>query len=130
MVGGFLTGLITGSNPVEGPFDIASIVTAVIGTIIVAAIAMRALPERPRRREHRWDSRAFLAVPIAAAIEVLLEQLQTRDARSRRSLWRRTPAPRLSGPNRTESLRRPDRRRRRTEAVTCDASAMLAAEAA
>src|SRR5215217_4092060 len=39
VVGGFLFGLITNTNPIDGPLDISSIVTAVIGAIIVVVIA-------------------------------------------------------------------------------------------
>jgi uncharacterized membrane protein YeaQ/YmgE (transglycosylase-associated protein family) len=35
VVGGFLAGLLFNTDPINGPFDISSIVTAVIGAIIL-----------------------------------------------------------------------------------------------
>ncbi|HEV7200016.1 MAG TPA: GlsB/YeaQ/YmgE family stress response membrane protein [Candidatus Limnocylindria bacterium] len=35
VVGGFLAGLLFNTDPISGPFDISSIVTAVIGAIIL-----------------------------------------------------------------------------------------------
>jgi uncharacterized membrane protein YeaQ/YmgE (transglycosylase-associated protein family) len=35
LVGGFLAGLLFGSDPIDGAFDISSIVTAVIGAVIL-----------------------------------------------------------------------------------------------
>ena len=35
LLGGFLAGLLFGSDPIDGPFDISSIVTAVIGAIVL-----------------------------------------------------------------------------------------------
>jgi uncharacterized membrane protein YeaQ/YmgE (transglycosylase-associated protein family) len=35
LVGGFLAGVLFGTDPINGPFDISSIVTAVIGAIIL-----------------------------------------------------------------------------------------------
>ena len=37
LVGGFLAGALFGTDPIDGPFDISSIVTAVIGAIILVA---------------------------------------------------------------------------------------------
>jgi uncharacterized membrane protein YeaQ/YmgE (transglycosylase-associated protein family) len=39
VVGGFLAAAFLGTNPVDGAFDIASIVTATLGAIIVVVIA-------------------------------------------------------------------------------------------
>ena len=39
VVGGFLIGLITGDSPLDGAFDISSIVAAVIGAVIVVLVA-------------------------------------------------------------------------------------------
>jgi len=38
LVGGFLAGLLFNTNPIDGPFDLSSIVTAVIGAIIVVVV--------------------------------------------------------------------------------------------
>ncbi len=38
LVGGFLAGLLFNTNPISGPFDLSSIVTAVIGSIIVVVV--------------------------------------------------------------------------------------------
>jgi uncharacterized membrane protein YeaQ/YmgE (transglycosylase-associated protein family) len=38
IVGGFLAGVLFNSNPIEGPLDIGSIVTAVIGAILVVIV--------------------------------------------------------------------------------------------
>lgn len=35
LVGGFLAGVLFGTDPIDGPFDISSIVTAVIGAVIL-----------------------------------------------------------------------------------------------
>ncbi len=35
LVGGFVAGLLFGNNPIDGPLDISSIVTAVIGAIVL-----------------------------------------------------------------------------------------------
>jgi uncharacterized membrane protein YeaQ/YmgE (transglycosylase-associated protein family) len=35
LVGGFLAGALFGTDPISGPFDVSSIVTAVIGAIIL-----------------------------------------------------------------------------------------------
>ena len=45
LVGGFLAGLLLGTNPVDGALDIRSILTATIGAII-AIVAWRALTGR------------------------------------------------------------------------------------
>jgi uncharacterized membrane protein YeaQ/YmgE (transglycosylase-associated protein family) len=46
VIGGFLATVLLGTNPVDGPFDISSIVTATIGAIltvvVVAALTGRA----------------------------------------------------------------------------------------
>ena len=39
VVGGFLIGLVTGDNPIDGAFDISSIVAAVVGAVIVVLVA-------------------------------------------------------------------------------------------
>ena len=39
LVGGFLAAGLFGSHPIDGPFDLSSIVTSVIGAIIVVWIA-------------------------------------------------------------------------------------------
>jgi uncharacterized membrane protein YeaQ/YmgE (transglycosylase-associated protein family) len=39
IVGGFLASVFLGTNPVDGPFDIASIVTSAIGAILVVVVA-------------------------------------------------------------------------------------------
>jgi uncharacterized membrane protein YeaQ/YmgE (transglycosylase-associated protein family) len=39
IVGGFLSTLFLGSNPVDGPFDVGSIVVATIGAIVVVVVA-------------------------------------------------------------------------------------------
>ncbi|MFL5756474.1 MAG: GlsB/YeaQ/YmgE family stress response membrane protein [Chloroflexota bacterium] len=39
LVGGFLAGVLFGTNPVDGALDISSIVTAVIGAVLVVVIA-------------------------------------------------------------------------------------------
>ena len=39
LVGGFLAGILFGGNPIDGPLDISSIVTAVIGAIAVVLVA-------------------------------------------------------------------------------------------
>ncbi len=38
LVGGFLASVLFGTNPVNGSFDLGSIVTAVIGAIIVVVV--------------------------------------------------------------------------------------------
>lgn len=38
VVGGFLASVLLNTNPIDGPFDIASIVTAVIGAIITVVV--------------------------------------------------------------------------------------------
>jgi uncharacterized membrane protein YeaQ/YmgE (transglycosylase-associated protein family) len=35
VLGGFLAGVLFGTNPIDGPLDISSIVTAVIGAVIL-----------------------------------------------------------------------------------------------
>jgi uncharacterized membrane protein YeaQ/YmgE (transglycosylase-associated protein family) len=35
VIGGFLAGVLFGTDPIDGPFDISSIVTAVIGAVIL-----------------------------------------------------------------------------------------------
>ena len=35
LVGGFLAGALFGTNPIDGAFDVSSIVTAVIGAVIL-----------------------------------------------------------------------------------------------
>jgi uncharacterized membrane protein YeaQ/YmgE (transglycosylase-associated protein family) len=39
LVGGFIATLVLGSNPVDGPFDISSIVTATLGAVLVVVVA-------------------------------------------------------------------------------------------
>jgi len=39
LVGGFLAGALFNTNPIDGPLDISSIVTAVIGAIAVVLVA-------------------------------------------------------------------------------------------
>jgi uncharacterized membrane protein YeaQ/YmgE (transglycosylase-associated protein family) len=39
VIGGFLAAVFLGTNPVDGPFDVASIVTATIGAILVVVVA-------------------------------------------------------------------------------------------
>jgi uncharacterized membrane protein YeaQ/YmgE (transglycosylase-associated protein family) len=39
LVGGFLAGLLFNTDPIDGALDISSIVTAVIGAIIVVVVA-------------------------------------------------------------------------------------------
>ena len=39
LVGGFLAGVLLNSNPIDGPFDISSIVAATIGAVIVVLVA-------------------------------------------------------------------------------------------
>ena len=39
LVGGFVAGLLFNTNPIDGPLDISSIVTAVIGAIAVVLVA-------------------------------------------------------------------------------------------
>src|SRR3954454_20338560 len=38
LVGGFLAGLLFNTNPIDGPFDLSSIITAVIGAILVVVV--------------------------------------------------------------------------------------------
>jgi uncharacterized membrane protein YeaQ/YmgE (transglycosylase-associated protein family) len=38
LVSGFLAGVLLGTNPIEGPLDLGSIVTATIGAVIVVVI--------------------------------------------------------------------------------------------
>jgi uncharacterized membrane protein YeaQ/YmgE (transglycosylase-associated protein family) len=38
IVGGFLAGVLFNTNPIEGPLDIGSIVTSVIGAILVVVV--------------------------------------------------------------------------------------------
>ena len=38
LVGGFLASLVLGSQPIEGPFDLSSIVVSVIGAILVVLV--------------------------------------------------------------------------------------------
>ncbi len=38
LVGGFLAGALLNSNPIDGPFDVSSIVLATIGAIIVVVV--------------------------------------------------------------------------------------------
>ena len=39
VVGGFLIGLVTGDNPIDGAFDLSSIIAAVIGAVVVVLVA-------------------------------------------------------------------------------------------
>ena len=47
IVGGFLAGVLFNTNPIDGPLDISSIVTAVIGAILVV-VAVNAFTGRSR----------------------------------------------------------------------------------
>jgi uncharacterized membrane protein YeaQ/YmgE (transglycosylase-associated protein family) len=38
LVGGFLAGVLFNSNPINGPFDLSSIVVSVIGAILVVVV--------------------------------------------------------------------------------------------
>ena len=38
LVGGFLAGVLFNSNPINGPFDLSSIIVSVIGAIIVVVV--------------------------------------------------------------------------------------------
>jgi uncharacterized membrane protein YeaQ/YmgE (transglycosylase-associated protein family) len=38
LVGGFLAGVLFKTNPIDGPFDLSSIVVSVIGAIIVVVV--------------------------------------------------------------------------------------------
>jgi len=38
VVGGFLAGVIFGNDPIQGPLDAASVVTAVIGAVLVVMV--------------------------------------------------------------------------------------------
>ena len=38
LVGGFLAGVLFNSNPIDGPFDLSSIVVSVIGAILVVVV--------------------------------------------------------------------------------------------
>jgi uncharacterized membrane protein YeaQ/YmgE (transglycosylase-associated protein family) len=49
LVGGFLAGAILNTNPIDGPLDISSIATAVIGSVIVVIIAGMAMGTRSGR---------------------------------------------------------------------------------
>ena len=57
LVGGFLAGVLFGTDPIDGPLDISSIVTAVIGAVIVVVrgqhghgqLATDGRPSRPAR---------------------------------------------------------------------------------
>ena len=39
LVGGFVAGLLFNTNPIDGPLDISTIVTAVIGAVAVVLVA-------------------------------------------------------------------------------------------
>ena len=47
LVGGFLAGVLFSTNPIDGPLDLSSIVTATIGAVI-AVVAWNALTGRTR----------------------------------------------------------------------------------
>ena len=47
LIGGFLAGVLFHTNPIDGAFDISSIVTAVIGAVIVV-VAWNAMTGRAR----------------------------------------------------------------------------------
>ena len=47
LVGGFLAGALFSTNPIDGPLDLSSIVTATIGAVI-AVVAFAALTGRTR----------------------------------------------------------------------------------
>jgi uncharacterized membrane protein YeaQ/YmgE (transglycosylase-associated protein family) len=47
LIGGFLAGALFGTDPIDGPLDISSIVTATIGSVI-AVVAWNALTGRTR----------------------------------------------------------------------------------
>ena len=47
LVGGFLAGVLFNTNPIDGPLDLSSIVTAVIGAVVVV-VAYNALTGRAR----------------------------------------------------------------------------------
>ena len=47
LVGGFLAGVLFHTDPIDGPLDVSSIVTAVIGAVIVV-VAWNALQGRTR----------------------------------------------------------------------------------
>ena len=47
LIGGFLAGALFGTDPIDGPLDISSIVTATIGAVI-AVVAWNALTGRTR----------------------------------------------------------------------------------
>ena len=47
LVGGFLAGVLFHTNPIDGPLDVSSIVTAVIGAVIVV-VGWNALTGRTR----------------------------------------------------------------------------------
>jgi uncharacterized membrane protein YeaQ/YmgE (transglycosylase-associated protein family) len=47
LVGGFLAGILFHTNPIDGPLDLSSIVTAVIGAVIVV-VGWNALTGRSR----------------------------------------------------------------------------------
>jgi len=46
VVGGFLASVLFGSNPIDGAFDLSSIVTAVIGAVIVVVVVNAAVGSR------------------------------------------------------------------------------------
>ena len=54
LVGGFLAGVLLNSNPIDGPFDISSIVAATIGAVIVVLVAS-AVMGRTRTGSERSD---------------------------------------------------------------------------
>ena len=47
LIGGFLAGVLFSTNPIDGPLDVSSIVTATIGAVI-AVVAWNALSGRSR----------------------------------------------------------------------------------
>ena len=65
VVGGFLASVLLKTNPVDGPFDVASIVTSVIGAVLVVLVvgavtgrssAGRARSSRPAARRLTRDA--------------------------------------------------------------------------
>jgi uncharacterized membrane protein YeaQ/YmgE (transglycosylase-associated protein family) len=49
LVGGFLASVLLGVDPISGPFDLGSIVAAVIGSVIVVLIAGAVMGSRTGR---------------------------------------------------------------------------------
>ena len=109
LVGGFLAGVLFNTNPIDGPFDISSIVVSVIGAVIVVLVVgavHRSLPRgsRPRltqtARAHRPDPSQHAKRPTAPGgpFRIPSKSRSSTHVRDHRSHRRRRPGPRRLRP--------------------------------